>query len=178
MNPVVHAEASWLLAQHLASRRDRLIVTCAGLAPDIDGVSLLGGGELYARYHHLLTHGFVAASVVGIVSVASARERVTTVALAVAAFHLHLLCDLAGSGPGWPIYYFWPFSRRQWFWDGQWDLASWQNSLIGLVVTLAALSMALVVSRTPVELLSVRWDAVVTQTLRARFLGERAPPAR
>jgi inner membrane protein len=164
---------SWLLSLRLTSRRDRVLVTCAGLAPDVDGLTLLAGADLYAEYHHVLTHGVVAATVVALACLAVANAKLTTAALGLAAFHLHLVCDLAGSGPGWPIHYFWPISMREWFWDGQWDLASWQNSLIGLTVTLTGLAMALVVRRTPVELLSVRWDQRVTQTLRTRFLRER-----
>jgi hypothetical protein len=61
---------------------------------------------------------------------------------------------------------------REWFWKGQWNLASWQNTLIGLAATLACLACALRWRRTGVELLSTRWDAEVTRTLRRRFLGE------
>jgi hypothetical protein len=65
---------------------------------------------------------------------------------------------------------------REWFWDGQWDLASWQNSLIGLAATLACLACALRFRRTFVEVFSTRWDAEVTRTLRRRFLGEGDSP--
>lgn len=174
MNPIVHAELSWLLAQRLEARRDRVLVACAGLAPDVDGLSILGGGEWYARYHHLLFHGYVGAAVTALACAALARSRRAVAALALLAFHLHLLCDLAGSGPGWPIWYFWPTSRHEWFWDGQWDLASWQNGLVGLVATLLCLACALRYQRTAVELLSTRWDAEVVRTLRARFLREGA----
>jgi hypothetical protein len=172
LNPIVHAELSWLLAQGLEHRRDRLLVCAAGLAPDLDGLSLLGGLDAYARYHHLLFHGALGAALTAAACAALARRRWPVLGLALVAFHLHVLCDLAGSGPGWPIFYFWPFSRAEWFWDGQWDLASWQNSAIGLLATLLCLGAALVLRRTFVEVLSVRWDAAVTATLRRRFLGE------
>jgi hypothetical protein len=177
MNPIVHAELSWLMAQRLEVRRDRVLVACAGLAPDLDGLSILGGGELYARYHHLLFHGYVGALVTAAVCAALARRKRAVAALALGAFHLHLLCDLAGSGPGWPLWYFWPTSLREWYWDGQWDLASWQNSVIGLGATLVCLACALRYRRTAVELLSARWDTEVVRTLRARFLGESGPSA-
>lgn len=173
MNPIVHAELSWLLAQRLDARRDRILVTCAGLAPDLDGLSLLAGQEAYSDYHHLLTHGLFAAVGVGIASSLFARQRVSVLLLGLAAFHLHLVCDLAGSGPGWPIHYYWPISSREWFWEGQWNLASWQNSLIGLVATIASLAMALIRHRTPVEMLSPAWDQRVVQTLHQRFSRSR-----
>lgn len=173
MSPIVHAELSWLLAQSLRERRDRILVTCAGLAPDLDGLGLLGGRELYERYHHVLFHGYVGALVTVLVCAALARARSRVALLSLLAFHLHLLCDLAGSGPGWPILYFWPTSHLEWFWEGQWNLASWQNAVIALAATLAALSCALLRwQRTPVELLSPRWDVEVVRTLRRRFLRE------
>ena len=75
MNPIVHAELSWLMAQGLPERRDRLLVTLAGLAPDLDGLSLLGGEDLYGRYHHLLTHGWVASLAVAAGCMGFARRR-------------------------------------------------------------------------------------------------------
>ena len=62
MHLIVHAELGWLLAQGLRQRRDRILVTAAGVVADLDGLSLLGGVESYGRYHHVLTHGFVAAA--------------------------------------------------------------------------------------------------------------------
>ena len=172
MNPIVHAELSWLAAQGLPDRRDRVLVTLAGLAPDVDGLTLLAGEDLYGKYHHVLTHGYLAALVTAGICTAFARQRARVALLCLAAFHLHLLCDLAGSGPGWPIHYFWPHSMKEWFWQGQWNLVSWQNTLIGLLATLVCLACALRWRRTVVELLSLRWDAEVTRTLRRRFLGE------
>lgn len=178
MNPLVHAELSWLVAQPLRQRRDRIIVTCAGLVPDLDGLTLLAGTEAYGRYHHVLTHGLLAAAATAGACLVLSRQRAVATLLALGAFHLHLLCDLVGSGPGWPILYFEPFSNAEWFWSGQWNLASWQNAVVGLVATLASLSMALWRSRTPLELVSLRLDALVVRTLRARFLVEGEPPSR
>lgn len=174
MSPIVHAELSWLMAQGLRERRDRILITCAGLAPDLDGLSLLGGTDAYVRYHHILFHGYVGALLTALVCTVLARQRAWVGALSLLAFHLHLLCDLAGSGPGWPIAYFWPTSSVEWFWKGQWNLASWQNAVIGMTVTVACFACALRWRRTQVELFSVRWDGEVTRALRQRFLGARA----
>lgn len=174
MNPIVHAELSWLGAQRLTERRDRLLVTLAGVLPDLDGLTLAAGEDLYGQWHHVLTHGFVSALAISAILAAFARKRLAVFGLALVMFHLHLACDLAGSGPGWPLFYFWPFSRTEWFWSGQWDLASWQNGVIGLVATLAVLGCAVPFRRTIVELFSVRADAQVVATVRQR-LGRREP---
>lgn len=169
MNPIVHAELSWLAGVRLTERRDRVLVMLAGVVPDVDGLSLLGGIEAYAKWHHVLTHGLVAAVVVALSFGALARRRLVVGALSFGAFHLHLLCDLAGSGPGWPITYLAPFSRAETMWSGQWNLASWQNSVIGLAATLLVLACALPFGRTLVEVFSVKVDSKVVAALRARF---------
>lgn len=174
MNPIVHAELSWLTGARLTERRDRVLITLAGVVPDLDGLTLLAGEEAYSRWHHLLTHGIVAATICAVAFGALAKQRVLVGALSFVAFHLHLLCDLAGSGPGWPIWYLYPFSQHETMWSGQWNLASWQNSLIGLAATVAVLWCALPLGRTAVELFSVKTDGKVVGALRARF--RRTPP--
>jgi hypothetical protein len=174
LNPIVHGELSWLIAQGLPDRRDRWLVTAGGLLPDLDGLTLLAGEEWYGRWHHVLSHGAVAAAGCTLVLAAVARRRLAVAGLVFAAFHLHLLCDLAGSGPLWPIHYLWPWSMHETMWSGQWDLASWQNSTLGLAVTLLCLACALWKGRSPVELFSLKADAKVVATLRARFGRGRA----
>jgi len=169
VNPIVHAELSWLTGARLGDRRDRVLITLAGVVPDLDGLTLLAGVEAYAKWHHLLTHGLVAAVAFSVLFAALARRKLLVGLLSCLAFHLHLLCDLAGSGPGWPISYWYPFSDTEWLWDGQWNLASWQNTLIGLVATLTVLGCAIPLGRTAVELFSTKVDAKVVAALRARF---------
>jgi hypothetical protein len=143
LNPIVHGELSWLVAQGLPDRRDRWLVTAGGLLPDLDGLTLLAGEELYGRWHHVLTHGAVAAAGCTLALAAFARRKLPVAGLVLGAFHLHLLCDLLGSGPGWPIHYAWPWSMHETFWSGQWNLASWQNTAIGLTATLVCLACSL-----------------------------------
>lgn len=169
MNPIVHAQLSWLGAQKLPDRRDRILVTLGGVLPDLDGLTLLAGEELYGKWHHVLTHGVLSAVVICGALAMMARRKLAVFGLAFAAFHLHLLCDLAGSGPGWPIYYLWPMSPAELSWSGQWNLASWQNSVIGMAATFAVLACALRFNRTAVELFSLKADAKVVAALRNRF---------
>lgn len=169
MNPIVHGELAWLVAQKLNSRRDRALVTAAGLLPDLDGLTILVSEDAYARWHHLLTHGVIAAGVICGLLAAVANEKARVLGFALAAFHLHLVCDLAGSGAGWPIFYLVPFSEAPLAWQGGWELASWQNSTIGMAATLLCLGCALPFGRTMVELFSLKADAAVVKTIRARF---------
>ena len=168
MSPLIHAEVGWLVALPLPRRRDRVLVTVAAVIPDVDGLSLLAGDASYEQWHHRVAHGLCAALVVAVVALTVSRKPLAAI-LAVAAFHTHVAMDLAGSGPGWPILYFWPFADVEWLPAWQWNLASWQNAAFGLTTTFLCLACALVVGRTPVELVSTRADARVVETIRRRF---------
>lgn len=168
MSPLIHAEVGWLLAQPLARRRDRVLVTLAAVISDVDGLGLVVSDELYENWHHKLGHGVLAACVVAVV-VGALTRRPLGLVLGALAFHAHLAMDLAGSGPGWPVLYWWPWSDVEWLPSWQWDLASWQNTVFGLSATVACLACALPYGRTPVELFSLRADARVVDALRARF---------
>ena len=174
LNPIVHGELAWLVAQKLKSRRDRWLVTAAGLLPDLDGLTILAGEDAYARWHHLLTHGVIAAAVIGATLSAFANDRLKVLLLALVAFHLHLVCDILGSGVAWPIFYLEPFAPTAFGWNGGWELASWQNSTIGMAATLLCLACALRYGRTIVELFSLKADAAVVKTIRARFANRSA----
>jgi inner membrane protein len=168
MNPIVHGEIGWLCGHRLKKKRDRFLVALSGIFPDIDGLGILISDELYELWHHRLTHGLAGGIFVLVATTHISRNK-TVGLLSLAAYHLHLLCDLVGSGPGWPMWYFWPFSDVEWMWSWQWDLASWQNSLIGLFMTLACLGCARRWGRTPVELFSQKADTKVVQAIQNRF---------
>jgi inner membrane protein len=173
LSPLIHAEIGWLLALPLARRRDRLLVVAAAVVPDVDGAGLLISDALYEEWHHRLAHGVIAAVVVTLLVLAWTRTPRAAL-LACAAFHSHIAMDLMGSGPGWPILYWWPFSSGEWLPSWQWNLASWQNSVFGLVATLVCLACAVRFGRTPVEIFSTKADARVVATLRARFTRKGA----
>jgi inner membrane protein len=171
MSPLIHGCVGWLIGHRSSSRRTRVVCTVAAVAPDIDGIGLLVSEDLYLAWHHRLAHGvgFAVATAV-VAGLACRRERpLRAAALALLAFHSHIVMDLVGSGPGWPILYWWPWSTTEWLPSWQWDLASWQNSVFGLVVLLACLAMARTVARTPVELFSRAADRRVVDAVVARF---------
>jgi membrane-bound metal-dependent hydrolase YbcI (DUF457 family) len=146
MQVPTHLAISWLIGHRLPERRDRRLVTWAGVLPDLDALSLLGGAGAFSEYHHVLTHGLV---------------------------HVHLLCDLLGSGRDWPIIYFYPFSRHEFYTPYGWPLASPQNTFVWLAAVALTVWIGITRGRTFAEaFLPARADAAVVKALRdiyARF---------
>jgi len=175
----IHLAISWLIGHRLSERRDRRLVTWAGVALDLDALSLLGGVAAYTQYHHVIAHGLIAAVVGTALWTTFARQRWKVAALSLVTFHVHILSDLVGSGAQgtpWAVYYFWPFSWHEWFIPWGWDLASPTNAFIWLAAVAVTVKIALVHDRTFGEaFLPARADAAVVATLRRVFL--RAPAA-
>jgi len=150
VNPATHVLAGWLIANvdHL-ERRDRALVTLAGVVPDADGLGLLAGAAsrdpgaglaLYGQYHHVLAHNIFFGVLIAVAVYAFSKKRALAAFLAFLGFHLHLLGDiLSGRGPDgtlWTISYFFPlWPDIQFSWSGQWELNAWPN----VVITAAAL---------------------------------------
>ncbi len=184
MSPVTHLLISWGAAHAVPmSTRDRILVTLAGVLPDVDAFGLvidlaarLTGKSLHLwdRFHHVFGHNLLFALLLGAGVWTLAKKRAAAGVTAIAVVHLHLLCDLVGArGPDgyqWPIPYLWPFSSTpELTWSGQWALNAWPN----MVITLAVLALALVIAVhrgvTPLIMLSARADRAVVAALRRRF---------
>jgi inner membrane protein len=181
MNPFTHLLIGWSVAESAPlSRRERALVTFAGVAPDLDGAGILldlasgryPGVGAYAAYHHVLAHNLLAGCGLALLAGGLARRRWLTAGLALLAFHLHLLGDLVGSGgPGgslWSLAYLYPFSSRAFVWQGQWELNAWPNLLATALLLGWIGAVALRRGRTPLELVSRRADASLVGVLRAR----------
>jgi inner membrane protein len=151
MHVQTHLMASWAIGCKLTERRDRRLVAWAGVAPDIDSVSLLFGLDRYIRWHHVLTHNLLAAVVTAGVVAAVAKERGRAAVLAFVAFHVHFVLDTVGSGPGWQIAYFYPFSSTEYGVGWAWDLASWQNLVATVTVLAVSVVTAVALKRSFVE---------------------------
>lgn len=177
----VHFLASWVVANCGGScRRDRAIITLAGLSPDMDGfgwgVDWIGerfgySWDVYGRFHHVLFHNVLFAAAVVVAAFLLGVKRRITALLAFIAFHLHLLMDVLGSrgpdGDQWEIPYLLPFSDVwQWTWSGQWELDAWQNIAIGITLFLVTLYLARRRGFSPFEIISKRADAAFVKMLR------------
>jgi inner membrane protein len=160
-----------------------MLVTLAGTIPDIDGIGLLwdlpfsraSNGDLiyWTKFHHVLGHNITfCLALVFITYFLACRKLMACIAVFLV-FHLHLLCDLAGSkGPDqfWSIPYFLPFSNAWDFvWKGQWALNSWQNFVITGGAIFYICCVALKKGISPLEMFSPDVNNAFVETLRKRF---------
>ncbi|MFO1478230.1 MAG: metal-dependent hydrolase [Verrucomicrobiota bacterium] len=184
MSPETHLLASWIIAAKTTRNpRDCRLVTLAGILPDADGLGLISDlvsakwfpkhqTFFYMEYHHYLLHGLVGGLLIAGILAAFAVDRWRVLLLALLVFHLHLLCDLAGSrGPSpqdlWPIYYWGPWTRHGAVgWRGQWPLDAWQNRYFTVALFLWALWLPIRLGYSVVGVFSPRADAVFVGVLR------------
>ena len=188
MSPVTHFLAGWAAANTVTlGRRDRLIVTLSGIAPDFDALGIIGnlatrGSEnpvyWWEEYHHILGHNLGFALALTIVTLLAAKRRITAALLVFASVNIHLLADLVGArGPDgyqWPIPYLQPFSSV-WnlTWEGQWFLNAWPNFLITGGLLSLTIYLAWKRGYSPLDMVNQRADRAFVDTLRRRF-GEPA----
>lgn len=183
MKPTTHLLLSWVVADSAGlGKRDRAVVTAAGIVADIDGAGVVVERLTwntehpllwYDTNHHLLCHNLASGLLVTVVAFSCARERWRTAVLAFAAFHLHLLCDWLGArgydGSYWPIYYWFPFSRAEQVWLNSWALASWQNMVITACALAVTLSLARKRGYSPLGIVWAPADRALVSALRQRF---------
>lgn len=176
MSPVTHAAIGWILAQPLAARRDRALVTAAALLPDIDGLTVLAGADAYGTYHHTFGHNVFMAAAATIACAVAGRSRWAAAFWGMIGFHSHLVGDLLGSGAGWPILYWWPLSHAPFHSmpPFQWELASWQNVLITTLCLAVIGWLGVTKGRTIFELVSPKADDRVVGVLRSRLRSKKA----
>ena len=117
MSPVTHFLLGWVAANtaNATSRKERAIITLAGVAPDVDGLGIIADLltrnferplDWFSQYHHILCHNIGFCLLVTTFAFLMAKRKLQTAALAFLSFHLHLLCDLVGSRS--PDGYQWP----------------------------------------------------------------------
>lgn len=184
MHLATHLMLGWTIAniKHL-EKRDRGLVTLAGIIPDIDAagffIILIFGDKEWAwrwhfQYHHVLTHNLFFAFLISLGTFFIARQRLLAAIFSYSSFHLHLLGDLIGSrGPDgyqWPIYYLYPFADSyKLTWGGQWQLNAWPNILITIILIFWTIYLAWERGYSPIEFISSSTDKTFVETLRQRF---------
>ena len=185
MSPITHFLTGWLVANvsDQIDRRERAIITLAAVAPDLDGLGVVADFltrssehplTLYSDYHHILGHNIGFGILLALIAFSFSTRRWLTAALALASFHIHLLCDLAGSrspdGYQWPIPYLLPFSNKmQLTWNGQWELNAWPNFILTGVALVILFVLAWKRGKSPLEMVSDSANRAFVETLRRRF---------
>ncbi|MFT5466382.1 MAG: inner membrane protein [Verrucomicrobiales bacterium] len=184
MSPATHFLFGWTIANTAKiEKRDRFLVTLAGVIPDADGLGIIVDyfaprpAEPYFWYgelHHLMGHNLTFGLAFVAITACFAKRRFLTMMLAGISFHLHLFCDVLGSGAQgggrWPMPYLWPFSDA-WVldWTGQWALTAWPNIVITLVLLILTGFLAWKRGFSPLEIFSRKADGGFVRALRGRF---------
>ena len=185
MSPITHALVGWVVAtaDTKNTSRERALITLAGVAPDLDGLTIVAEWASrytsspvtwWSDYHHVFCHnigfGLVLIALGGVLS----KRRISTAFWVCIAFHLHLLCDVLGSrGPAgeiWEVPYGLPFSRAGTIaWSGQWPLNGWPNFVVTALCVWRTMMLARKRGYSPLEMISTRADAAFVGALRQRF---------
>jgi len=166
MPPITHVLAGWCAGNVLQlTAKERALCIAASVLPDLDGLSLLGGVDSYQAYHHVLCHNltFGLAATLGVVCLCRCSLKASVMFLLL--FHLHLLMDILGSGPGWGIAYFWAWSSRVFSSSHAWSFTGWQNQVTLLLFAGWTVGIAVRCRRTPLEFVAPRLDALVLRML-------------
>ena len=171
MSPITHALTGWLIAQPMQTKRDRAVVALAAVLPDVDGLSILGGVDWYARIHHTFGHNLFAGILISGFAYKICDAKKIAAIMAFVSFHSHILGDLLGSGAGWGILYFWPVSDIIYTFSPpfQWELVSWQNFVFTVLCLILMAWMAVVKGRTIIELVSLEADRKIVYAVRKYF---------
>src|SRR5687768_5821083 len=120
MHVQTHILSGWCAANLFPqfTPRERLLCMLATSLSDLDA---------YWNCHHKLGHNLGYGLLLCGALAAFAGRRALALGVCLALYHLHLLMDYYGSGPGWGIPYLWPLSAREWRSADAWPFYSWQN---------------------------------------------------
>jgi hypothetical protein len=174
MHVQTHLFCGWSIGNGFRfTPRERLLCVVVSVAPDIDGVGILFSEQAYFNFHHVLAHNLLFAMLVSGVCAAFSTHRAKAFWVYLLLMHLHLLMDFLGSGPGWGIFYFWPFSR--WIANNPyaWPFYSWQNLCFASIFLAWVLAIAIYDGRTPLEAVMPELDGKLVKALRRAAVWRR-----
>lgn len=171
MTPITHGLIGWISSTPLSERKDRALVTIAGLIPDLDGMGALIDIEYYSKYHHVFGHNILFGILAAGSSIIISKNKKLTPLLVFLSFNLHILGDLLGSGAGWGIPYFWPVNKFVYEFSPpfQWELDSWQNLVATIICIILIIRIAVKKKRTIVELISLKTDKKIVDVFNKWF---------
>lgn len=167
MHVQTHALLGWCVGNLCPiTPRQRFCCMLAATLADLDGLGIVFGQEAYWDYHHVLGHNLLYGVVLSGVLTAISKGRLGVFTLYLALFHSHLIMDYWGSGPDWPILYWWPFSKTAIINPHAWPLFSWQNLTTFALLLIWTVIIVLRLGRTPLEAVMPALDAKIVRRLR------------
>ena len=182
MSPIGHLQFGWWFAHWGEfSRGERAAIALAGVGPDLDSASLVGGGEGFYRYHHILFHNVGATLAAAVLAGLFLWRRPRVWLLVVFAFAAHLLEDYLTVG--WDQFLWQPFNASavnlshhlpNWLVQGVFQVTA-MVFILGMTVWIYLRH-----HRTPLEILSPALDrllvnyAVLPWRTRCAVCGRRA----
>jgi hypothetical protein len=122
-------------------------------------LGILLSEEMYWDYHHKLGHGIAFGLLLAGAMAAFLRpDACSRFSRTSCVFTCISWLDYFGSGPGWPIHYFGPFSDASGGNADAWPLPSWQNTTAAALLLAWTLWIAVRQRRTPLEVLMPSLD--------------------
>lgn len=159
-----HVMSGWCSADSFnLTPRERMFCMVAASVADLDGLGILVSQDAYVAYHHLLGHNLLFGVVSSAMLTGFSTHRSKVFWLYLALFHLHLVLDYFGSGPGWPIYYWWPFSNREIVNPNGWEFLSWQNFCAAGAFLIWVIAIIFKSKRTPLEAIMPSLDKKIVR---------------
>ncbi len=171
MNTEAHLALGWMLAHAggAESRRFRQLVVFSALASDLDVLTMIGGVQAYASYHHAIGHNvFFSVMISGICVLLSRHKPWKIVVFSQLGFYSHYFGDYFFTR--FPLQYFWPVSYRAFIYSYRIGLDHPINLAFGYASFLILIVMAMKFKRTPIELFSIALDQRIINLFRRRSL--------
>jgi hypothetical protein len=160
MHIQTHALFGWCTGNYLPlTARQRFCCMLAATLADLDGLGIVFGQEAYWDYHHVLGHNLLYGTLLSVALTFASKGKLVAFAAYFVLFHSHLVMDYWGSGPDWPILYWWPFSKAKIVNPHAWPLFSWQNISTFAVLLAWTVVIAIRQRRTPLEAVMPELDA-------------------
>lgn len=165
MHIQTHLLSGWCFGNLLGlDKRGRSLAILAAGLPDIDGLGILFGPIYYWKYHHLVCHNLLFAFTFSVIHAYFSEQRLKAFFTFILLFHLHFLMDYFGSGTGWLIYYFWPFSNHGIDNPIGWPFLSWQNTATGVIFTVWMIGIAVYQKRTFFECIAPKLNEQLAES--------------
>jgi hypothetical protein len=157
MHIQTHVMSGWCIGNLFKlNRRERFFCMLAASLPDIDGLAILGGWGNYQDWHHVIAHNILFCVLATGVMTGFSKHRLKAFFIYIGLFALHMILDMFGSGMGWYLYFYWPFSMEKFYTNYGWEFFSWQNQLAGFLFLLWTIAIIFCRKRTPLEYIMPR----------------------